>query len=45
MRATARAKAYIFQSRFNGKSLRVTIGSIKDWSINRQEGKPMAYKR
>jgi len=35
VRATAGAKAYIFQSRFNGKSLRVTIGSIKDWSIDR----------
>lgn len=35
VRATARAKAYIFQSRFNGKSLRVTIGSLKDWSIDR----------
>ncbi|MCX7147230.1 MAG: hypothetical protein NT042_13790 [Sulfuritalea sp.] len=35
VRATANAKAYIFQSRFNGKSLRVTIGSIKDWSIDR----------
>jgi integrase len=38
VRATARAKAYIFQSRFNGKSLRVTIGSIKDWSIDRARG-------
>jgi hypothetical protein len=35
VRATAKAKAYIFQSRFNGKSLRVTIGSLKDWSIDR----------
>lgn len=33
VRATAGAKAYIFQSRFNGKSLRITIGNIKDWSI------------
>ncbi len=38
VRATAGAKAYIFQSRFNGKSLRVTIGSIKDWSIDRARG-------
>ncbi len=38
VRATARAKAYIFQSRFNGKSLRVTIGSIRDWSIDRARG-------
>ena len=35
VRATANAKAYIFQSRFNGKSLRITIGSLKDWSIDR----------
>lgn len=38
VRATAGTKAYIFQSRFNGKSLRVTIGSIKDWSIDRARG-------
>jgi integrase len=35
VRVTAGSKAYIFQSRFNGKSLRITIGSIKDWSIDR----------
>ncbi len=33
VRVTAGMKAYIFQSRFNGKSLRKTIGSTKDWSI------------
>lgn len=34
VRATAGARAYIFQSRFNGKSLRITIGHIKDWAID-----------
>jgi len=28
------AKSYIFQSKINGKSMRVTIGSIKTWSIS-----------
>ena len=35
VRASAKAKAYISQSRFNGKSPRVTIGSLKDWRIDR----------
>jgi integrase len=35
VRATAGAKAYIFQSRFNAKSLRITIGDVRTWSIGR----------
>lgn len=38
VRATAKVKAYIFQSRFNGKSIRITIGSIDDWTIDRGRG-------
>ena len=33
IRATAGAKAYIFQGRLNGKSLRITIGDVKTWSL------------
>lgn len=33
VRATAGAKAYIYQGRLNGKSLRVTIGDISVWSL------------
>jgi integrase len=32
---SGKKKAYIFQSRFNGKSLRITIGAIEAWSIDR----------
>lgn len=35
VRVTAGAKAYIFQSRFNGKSLRITIGDVRTWGIDR----------
>lgn len=33
VRATAGAKAYIYQGRLNGKSLRVTIGDVSVWSL------------
>lgn len=33
VRATAGAKAYIYQGRLNGKSLRITIGDINVWSL------------
>lgn len=33
--STGGKKAYIFQSRFNKKSLRITIGDIRTWSIDR----------
>ncbi|WP_256360278.1 Arm DNA-binding domain-containing protein [Methylomonas koyamae] len=29
----AGGKAYIFESRFNGKTLRMTIGDVKTWSL------------
>lgn len=34
VRVTTGAKAFIFQSRFNGKSLRITIGDIHTWGID-----------
>src|SRR3546814_4432980 len=33
VRATAGAKAYIYQGRLKGKSLRVTIGDVRIWSL------------
>lgn len=33
VRATAGAKAFIYQGRLNGKSLRVTIGDVNVWSL------------
>ena len=33
MRTTNGAKAYVFQSRFGGKSLRITIGDVVTWGI------------
>ena len=32
-RITSGAKAYVFQSRLDGRSLRVTIGQVADWPI------------
>lgn len=33
VRATVGAKAYIFQSRLNGRSFRITIGDVRVWQI------------
>lgn len=33
VRATAGAKAYIYQGRLNGRSMRVTIGDVNVWSL------------
>lgn len=34
IRATVGAKSFIFQSRMNGSTLRITLGSTADWSID-----------
>ena len=34
VRITVGAKSYVFQSRLDGRSLRLTIGNTTDWSIN-----------
>ena len=34
VRATAGAKAYIFQGKLTGKDLRVTIGDVRAWSLD-----------
>ena len=33
VRITTGAKAYVFQSRLGGKSLRITIGDVKTWDL------------
>jgi integrase len=38
VRATKNVKAFIYQTEFNGKTLRMTIGSVGVWSIEEQRG-------
>ena len=39
LRVTANgARAYVFQSRYAGQTVRITIGSPKDWSIDEGPG-------
>ena len=46
LRATPAGKpACIFQSEFQGKTLRVTIGSPYDWSIPKAQGKAREFQR
>lgn len=45
LRVTAAGtKAYIFETRLHGKTLRITIGSIKDWSIGKAQKKARELK-
>jgi len=39
VRATKNVKAFIYQTEFNGKTLRMTIGSVGVWSIEEQRDK------
>lgn len=39
LRATAGAKAYIFQGRLDAKSIRVTIGDVNAWTIDKAREK------
>lgn len=34
VRATAGAKAYIFQGKLNGRTLRITIGDVRAWALD-----------
>lgn len=46
LRVTSRGKpSYIFQSRYSGKSIRVTIGSPLAWSIPEAQVKAREYQR
>ena len=46
LRKTPRGNpSYIFQSRFNGKSIRISIGSPKVWSIGDAQQKAREFQR
>lgn len=38
------AKAFIFESRFNGQTIRLTIGSLKDWDLDKARAQARVYK-
>ena len=39
------AKSYIFETRLHGKTVRLTIGDIRSWSIGQAQAKATEYKR
>jgi integrase len=46
LRATANgAKSYIFQAKLNGASLRVTIGDLRSWTIDKAQGEARRLQR
>ncbi|MFS2015021.1 tyrosine-type recombinase/integrase [Massilia sp. CT11-108] len=45
LRVTAKgAKSYIFETTLNGKTLRITIGDVRTWSISQAQAKATVYK-
>jgi len=45
LRVTAKgAKSYVFETTLNGKTLRITIGDIRTWSISQAQAKATSYK-
>lgn len=45
LRVTAKgAKSYIFETTLNGKTLRITIGDVRTWSISQAQAKATSYK-
>jgi integrase len=45
LRVTAKgAKSYIFETTLNGKTLRMTIGDVRTWSLSQAQAKATAYK-
>lgn len=45
LRVTASgAKSYIFETRLNGKSMRITIGDIRTWTIAKAQAEATRYK-
>lgn len=45
LRVTAKgAKSYIFETTLQGKTLRITIGDVRTWSIGQAQAKATAYK-
>lgn len=45
LRATAGgAKSYIFETRIHGKTVRITIGDVRTWMLNKAQQKASEYK-
>ncbi len=45
LRVTAKgAKSYIFETTLHGKTLRITIGDVRTWSISQAQTKATSYK-
>lgn len=45
VRVTAKgAKSYIFEATLNGKTLRITIGDVRTWTISQAQAKATTYK-
>lgn len=45
VRVTAKgAKSYIFETTLNGKTLRITIGDVRTWTISQAQAKATTYK-
>jgi len=45
VRVTAKgAKSFIFETTLNGKTLRITIGDVRTWTIGQAQAKATAYK-
>jgi integrase len=45
LRVTSKgAKSYIFETTLNGKTLRITIGDVRTWSISQAQAKATAFK-
>lgn len=45
LRATAAgAKSYVFESRLNGKTLRVTIGDVRTWTVAKAQAEATKHK-
>jgi integrase len=40
----AGARSYIFETRFNGKTLRITIGDVRTWTVGKAQGEATRYK-
>jgi len=45
LRVTAKgAKSYVFETTLHGKTLRITIGDVRTWSISQAQAKATSYK-
>lgn len=44
VRVTAGAKSYIFETRLYGKTIRLTIGDVRTWTVGKAQEKATLYK-